>query len=337
MIEKLVVIATSALLSLIVLYPLYHLLRKRLIHSFREWGPQHHLRKEAVPTAGGLLFAIMLAAGIALGICALPDLTGLGHSALRESLLILFVASAFGLLGFIDDYMKAILRNSRGFPARYKFPLQVAIALAALYFTYELQPKVYLFTTAEPVAIPPWLYFPLGTLLLVGLVNAFNFTDGLDGLASGMAVISLVGYSAIITFSLQETAKFNPQTLAFLSLVLAGAVLAFLVVNFKPAMMYMGDTGSYFLGSFLGITAIAGGFMVYLIPLSLIYGLELLSVMLQVSYFKLSGGKRLLKMSPLHHHLELCGLKELGVVFVFWASHVTVVTIFAVLFLMNQR
>ncbi len=337
MIEKLFIIAFSTLLGLIILYPLYRLLRRGFIHSFREWGPRHHLQKEAVPTAGGLLFIILLAAGVAISFYLPPDLSNLAHSSLPGVLLVLLVATAFSLLGLADDFMKVVKRSSRGFPARYKFVLQVIFALVALYFAYKLQPSVYLFTVPDPVTMPAWLYFSLGTVLLVGLVNAFNFTDGLDGLASGMAVISLAAYAALFTLALQDEALYGHSALAFLSLVLAGAVLALLIANFKPALIYMGDTGSYFLGAFLGISAIVGGFMLYLIPLSIVYGLELLSVVLQVSYFRLTKGKRLFKMSPLHHHLELSGMGELRVVLLFWAAQLVACTGCVVFFILNRQ
>jgi phospho-N-acetylmuramoyl-pentapeptide-transferase len=336
-IEKLFIMAGSALLGLLVLYPLYTLLRRGFIHSFREWGPRHHLQKEAVPTAGGLLFIIMLAIGIVIGIYVMPDLSDLSISSLYEALVIFCATAAFGLLGFIDDYMKVVRKSSLGFPARHKFVLQILFALAALHFTYKIQPEAFIFTSPTPVVIPAWIYFPLGTILLVGLVNAFNFTDGLDGLAAGTAFFSLAGYSVLfIAISHNVESSFD-RMLAFISLVVAGAVLAFLIPNFKPAHIYMGDTGSYFLGAFLGITAIAGGFIYYLIPLSIVYGAELISVVLQVSYFRLTKGKRLFKMSPLHHHLELSGMSEVGIVFVFWAMQLVVSTGCAVVFILNQR
>ena len=337
MIEKLFIIASSALVGLLILYPIYQLLRRGFIHSFREWGPKHHLQKDAVPTAGGLLFIIMLAIGIIIGICVMPDLSELSISSLYEALVIFCATAAFGLLGFVDDYMKVVRKSSLGFPARYKFALQILFALATLYFTYRIQPEVYVFTSPTPVIIPAWVYFPLGTILLVGLVNAFNFTDGLDGLAAGTAFFSLAGYSVLFIAISHDSESSFDRMLAFISLVVAGAVLAFLIPNFKPALVYMGDTGSYFLGAFLAITAIAGGFICYLIPLSIVYGAELLSVMLQVSYFRLTKGKRLFKMSPLHHHLELSGMSEVGVVFIFWAMQLVVSTACAAVFILNQR
>lgn len=337
MIEKLFILAGSALVGLIVLYPLYQLLRRGFIHSFREWGPRHHLQKEVVPTAGGLLFIIVLAVGIVIGVYLMPDLSDLSVSSLYGALVIFCVASAFGLLGFIDDYMKVVRKNSLGFLARYKLLLQILFAITALCFTYKIQPEAFVFTSPTPVVIPAWIYFPLGTILLVGLVNAFNFTDGLDGLAAGTAFFSLAGYSVLfLAISHNADSPFD-RMLAFISLVTAGAVFAFLIPNFKPALIYMGDTGSYFLGAFLGIAAIAGGFIYYLIPLSLVYGAELLSVMLQVSYFKATKGKRLFKMSPLHHHLELSGMSEVGVVLVFWALQLVVSTGCVVVFVLNQR
>ncbi len=321
----LAIAGVSALLSLIVIYPLYHILRLRFIHSFREWGPEHHKEKGAIPTAGGLLFVIVPFAVVPFGIYALGDVLDLRPSDLTLSLLVLLVCTAFALLGFIDDYIKAVTRSSRGFLARYKLVLQLVFALVAVHFASQFGTLAYLPWSAEPVDLSPWVYYTLGTFLLVGMVNAMNFTDGLDGLAPGMALISLAAFVFILNTELVSGLLAGRQSaLGFICLVLAGTVLAFLIVNFKPALIYMGDTGSYFLGAFIGYMAILSGLLIYLIPLALIYGLELISVMVQVVYFRTTGGKRLLKMSPLHHHFELSGLSEIATVLLFWVVHALV-------------
>jgi len=323
--DKLTMIGVSALLSLIIIYPLYHVLRRSLIHSFREWGPEHHKEKGAIPTGGGVLFVIVLLIIVPLSIFALGDVLDLRTSDLAPSMLVLSVCTAFGLLGFIDDYIKSVTQSSRGFLARYKLILQVIIALATMYFAVQLNTQAFLPWSAEPVSLSPWVYYTLGTFLFVGMVNAMNFTDGLDGLAPGMAVISLAAFVFILgTKAAAEMFAGQEVPMSFLSAVVAGAALAFLVVNFKPALIYMGDTGSYFLGAFIGCVAILSGLIIYLIPLALVYGLEILSVMVQVVYFRLTDGKRLLKMSPLHHHFELSGLSEIATVLLFWVVHALV-------------
>jgi len=323
--DKLTTIGVSALLSLIIIYPLYHVLRRRLIHSFREWGPEHHKEKGAIPTGGGVLFVIILLIIVPLSVFVLKDVLDLKTSDLAPSMLALAACTAFGLLGFIDDYIKAVTHSSRGFLARYKLILQVIIALAAMYFAVQMNTQAFLPWSTAPVSLPAWVYYTLGTFLLVGMVNAMNFTDGLDGLAPGMAVISLTAFVFILgTKAAADMFAGQEIPMSFLSAVMAGAALAFLVVNFKPALIYMGDTGSYFLGAFIGCIAILSGLIIYLIPLALVYGLELLSVMVQVVYFRLTGGKRLLKMSPLHHHFELSGLSEIATVLLFWVAHALV-------------
>lgn len=325
MIDNLVTVGVSALLSLIVIYPLYYVLRRRLIHSFREWGPEHHKEKGDIPTGGGLLFIIVPLAIVPLSIFALGDVLDLKTSDLALSLLVLLVCTAFALLGFIDDYIKAVTQSSRGFLARYKLALQVIIALVAIHFAIQINTQAFLPWSAAPVNLPPWVYYTLGTFLLVGMVNAMNFTDGLDGLAPGMAVISLAAFVLILGTNAAADALAGKEVLlSYLCAIVAGAALAFLIVNFKPALIYMGDTGSYFLGAFIAYMAILSGLIIYLIPLALVYGLELLSVMVQVVYFRLTGGKRLLKMSPLHHHFELSGLSEIATVLLFWVAHALV-------------
>lgn len=325
MTDKLTTIGVSALLSLIIIYPLYHVLRRRLIHSFREWGPEHHKEKGSIPTGGGVLFIVVPLIMVPLSIFVLGSILDLKTSDLALSIHVLLVCSAFALLGFIDDYIKAVTQSSRGFLARYKLILQVMVALIAVHFAIQSHTQAFLPWSAEPVNLPAWVYYTLGTFLFVGMVNAMNFTDGLDGLAPGMAVISLAAFILILSTKASSDALAGKEMLlSYLCAIVAGAALAFLVVNFKPALIYMGDTGSYFLGAFIAYTAMLSGLIFYLIPLALVYGLELLSVMVQVVYFRLTGGKRLLKMSPLHHHFELSGLSEIATVLLFWVAHALV-------------
>lgn len=335
MIEKLAITASSALISLILLYPLYQLLHRGFVHSFREWGPQHHLEKQSVPTAGGLVFLLMLLLSSAVGVFLLGDFVGFGRDALFQAAFILLVTLAFAILGFIDDYLKAKLHSSRGFLARYKLALQIIFAAGALYYMHGTAATIFVPFHSETITLAPWPYYLVGIMLLVGLVNAVNFTDGLDGLASGMAALSL-GANAVLFDAARNNMLANGDLLSFLSLVMAGAAIAFLVVNFKPAQIYMGDTGSYFLGAFIGLTAIAGGFMLYLIPLAVVYGMELLSVILQVAYFRLTKGKRLFKMSPLHHHFELSGVGEIGVVTLFWIMQAAVCICGVAMYLLSR-
>jgi len=322
---SLVIIGLSLLVSLIATYLLYQVLSRKLIHQVRPWGPETHLRKAPVPTGGGLLFAIMLPVGLLLGFFPFGSVLELDAGELPFALTILVACTLFALLGFTDDYLKAARGSSTGLPARYKLPLQAVIAVGSLLALYQSSSGVFLLWPAQPLALPLWLYLALGGFLLVGLVNAMNFTDGADGLAAGMALLSLLALACAFTLlAARQDLDGQAGLLSYLCLVGAGAAGAFLSVNFKPALIYMGDTGSYYLGAFIGLVAIAGGLMLFLIPLALVYGLELLSVVLQVAYFRLSGGRRIFKMSPLHHHFELSGLGELRTVLMFWAVHAAV-------------
>lgn len=325
--------ALSAVLSLIIIYPLYTLLKREFCQSYREWGPESHLKKGAVPTGGGLLFVVVLIMSLVAGLLGSSEFVELPDGEIRTTgLLLVAVSVAFGLVGFTDDYLKVVLRSSRGFLARYKLLLQILLAYGAVHFAYGLNNTAYPLLGGMPQEVPSWLFHALGTFLLVGLVNGVNFSDGLDGLASGMGLISALALAAIFT-PLAAAHLMGPEpVLATASLIMAGALLAFLIVNFKPAQIYMGDTGSYLLGSFLGIAALLGGLLFFLIPLSLMYGVEVLSVILQVSYFRLTGGKRLFLMSPLHHHFELTGHGEVQTVLGFWGAHAVVCAATVVLF-----
>jgi phospho-N-acetylmuramoyl-pentapeptide-transferase len=323
----------SAVFSLIVIYPLYTLLKREFCQSHRQWGPQSHLQKGSVPTGGGLVFVIILLLGLVAGLVGLGELVEIPDGELRTTgLLLVAVSVAFGLVGFTDDYLKVMLRSSRGFLARYKLLLQVLLAYGAVHFAYGINNTAYPLLGGPPQEVPKWLFYTLGTFLLVGLVNGVNFSDGLDGLASGLGLISALALVVIFT-PLAETHLTGAESvLATACLIMAGSLLAFLIVNFKPAQIYMGDTGSYLLGAFLGIAALLGGLLYFLIPLSLVYGAEVLSVILQVIYFRLTGGKRLLLMSPLHHHFELACRSEIQTVLGFWGAHAIVCAATAVLF-----
>jgi len=328
-------ITVSAVISLIVIYPLYTLLSPEFRQSRREWGPESHLAKGDVPTGGGLLFIIILLLALIAGLIGLGDLIDLPDSELRTAGLLLVGASvAFGLLGFADDYMKVALRSSRGFMARYKLVLQVLLASAVVHLAYSINNTAYPLLGGPAVEVPKWLFYGAGVFLLVGLVNGVNFSDGLDGLAAGLGLVSALALVAIFSHLARIHSNGPELALTTASLIMAGALLGFLIVNFKPAQIYMGDTGSYLIGAFLGVAALLGGLLYFLIPLSLVYGAEVLSVIIQVTYFRLTHGKRLLLMSPLHHHFELAGHSELQTVFGFWAMH-AVVCISTVVFIIK--
>jgi|AntRauTorckE6833_2_1112554.scaffolds.fasta_scaffold01132_4 phospho-N-acetylmuramoyl-pentapeptide-transferase len=269
--------------------------------NIREVGPSSHLEKEGIPTMGGIL----IISGILLPII----LTNSWH---LDFIVFIVVVIATAIIGFSDDIIKIKKERSLGLTARQKILLQVIIGLILGFYVYLFLPD------AKNIFIPiskTYLNFgiyiiPVIVLTYLSAVNAVNLTDGLDGLASSITFVVAVTFFIIIT----NTTK---SPIGFLALSIAGATLGFLWYNSKPATVFMGDVGSLSLGAALAVIFSYTGLELVLIVIGGIYVLEALSVILQVIYFKVSSGKRIFKMSPLHHHYELKGLNETKIVYRF--------------------
>ena len=236
---------------------------------------------------------------------------------------VLALALVYAAVGFIDDFQK--LRNKRnlGLTAKHKFALQLVVAIGFLIvmrLSGNITTNLYIPFFNVTAAIPAPVYYTVAAFVIVGTVNAVNITDGLDGLATGVSIPVAVCYTFIAFM-------WGLSALGIFAAALAGALVAFLFFNFHPAKVIMGDTGSLFLGGAICATAFALDVPLLLLPLGIVYFIETLSVILQVSYFKLTHGKRIFKMSPIHHHFELCGWNEYKVFTVFTA----VSAVFAVL------
>jgi phospho-N-acetylmuramoyl-pentapeptide-transferase len=273
-------------------------------------GPTSHQTKMGTPTMGGLMIIIPVAIiTILLNAASFGGIKYLG----RSTFLPLVVLIAFGILGAIDDWEG--IRGSRrglGMRARTKFILQVLLALGvafALQFILDV-PHLYWPGIEQPLNLG-WFYIPIATFVIVGMSNAVNLTDGLDGLAGLISATAFVAYGLVALIQGQVF-------LARFCFTLVGALFGFLWFNVHPAALFMGDTGSLALGAALGLAALMTGQWLLLPILAIIPVSEALSVMLQVGYFKLTKGKRLFKMSPLHHHFELTGWSETQVVQRFW-------------------
>ncbi len=289
-----------------------------------EEGPKWHKKKQGTPTMGGIM--IILAFMLVSVICGvLYFCAGLGAENVNEAVftrdkvhMFAGVAMAFcyGVIGFIDDYIKVVKKRNLGLTAKQKLLLQFLVA--ALYFAV-LAVNGYTTQTVIPfvgyVDLGP-LYYILAAILLVGTVNAVNLNDGIDGLCG-----SVTFFAAMIFMLISTMTGYAGVTME--AAALAGACLGFLVWNFNPAKVFMGDTGSLFLGGAICAIAFAVQMPILLIPVGICYYWDMLSVVLQVGYFKLTHGKRLFKMSPIHHHFEMCGWSEKKIVTVF--SLVTVV------------
>ncbi len=277
--------------------------------SIKEIGPNWHKGKEGTPTMGGIMFMVGITAAVLI----------FGWRDMAEgnltALFILVFALVYGAIGFIDDYAKVKKHDNTGLTAGPKFLLQLAAAvafLALLRLTGHLSPNLYIpfFNTYWRL---PWLvYLIFAAFVIVGCVNAVNLTDGLDGLAGSVTL-------PVAVFFMVLSAWWDKGPAGIFAGALAGGLLGFLIYNFYPAKVFMGDTGSLFLGGAVCGLAFAMDAPLVLIPVGIIYIAETLSDIIQVGYFKLSHGKRIFRMAPLHHHLELGGWSEVRIVLTFTA------------------
>lgn len=267
----------------------------------REDGVQSHLKKAGTPTMGGV---IILVSVVVTSVFYLKDYP--------KIIPILFVTLGFGLIGFLDDYLKVVMKRSDGLFPKQKMALQIVVtAVFAFYivkFTDVSLTMLIPFSGGKYLDIG-WLSVPLLFIAVIGTVNGVNFTDGLDGLASSVTVLVATFFTVV---AVGTKSGIEPVTCA-----VVGALLGFLLFNVYPASVFMGDTGSLALGGFVASTAYMLQMPIFIIIVGLIYLVEVLSVMIQVTYFKKTGGKRIFKMAPIHHHFELCGWSETRVVAVF--------------------
>ena len=278
--------------------------------SIKEIGPTWHMSKQGTPTMGGIMFII----GIAVAIVA-AGWQELRHGVFTH-LYVYGCALVFGAIGFIDDYEKVKKHNNTGLTAGQKFLLQLAAAIAFLtLMRYEgmLTPNLYIPFFQTHIVLPWVVYLVFAAFVIVGTVNAVNITDGVDGLSSSVTVP--VG----IFFAVMAVVWPGFTSLGVFSGALVGGLLGFLLYNHYPAKVFMGDTGSLFLGGAVAALAFAYDMPLVLLLVGIVYICETLSDIIQVGYFELTHGKRIFKMAPLHHHFELCGWNEVKVVTVFTA------------------
>ena len=273
-------------------------------------GPRWHKSKEGTPTMGGICF--ILAILVVLAVVAVYSAFVGGTSELIPLALTLCLAVFNGIIGFVDDYCKLVKKKNEGLKAYQKFLLQLIAAGAYIYImiiTENINTSLHIPFTDISVELG-WGYYVFAVLIITGVVNSVNLTDGIDGLAS-CVVFVIASFFAIVAFSLSFL------SLALASASLIGGTLGFLVYNFHPARVFMGDTGSLFLGGMIVGMAFMIGDPLIIILAGLVCIIETFSVMLQVGYYKLTHGKRLFKMAPIHHHFEKCGWSENKVVLVF--------------------
>lgn len=268
-----------------------------------EDGPTWHKGKQNTPTMGGVIFII------AMTLTVLTGLPGMLANGDYRPLVMLGLSLVFGAVGFVDDWTKIRKKRNQGLTPRQKLMLQIAAAVLFLvvmrvmgYLTSDL----YLPFVGKTLRLPWWLYLVFGVIVIIGADNAVNLTDGIDGLCSSVTLIVAVFFSFVFL-------RDDVSASAF-SLALAGGLLGFFLFNRHPAKVFMGDTGSLFLGGAVCAMAFAYNMPLILVPVGMVYIIETLSDIIQVGYYKLSHGKRVFKMAPIHHHLELCGWSEWKIV-----------------------
>ena len=269
--------------------------------TVRDDGPQTHLKKNGTPTMGGTIFLLGVVVTCLFYVKDYPKIIP-----------VLFMTVGFGIVGFLDDYIKVVLKRSEGLTPGQKMAGQLVVTAVFAYYMVNISDVglTMLVPFFPEISINlGWLSIPLLFFVVIGTVNGTNFTDGLDGLASSVTAVVAVFFTIA---SLALGGGIEPVTAA-----VAGALLGFLLFNVHPAQVFMGDTGSLALGGFVAGSAYMLRMPWIILVVGLIYLIEVLSVIIQVTYFKKTGGKRFFKMAPIHHHFELCGWSETRIVAVF--------------------
>lgn len=302
-ITGLVAAALSGIIGFLIL-PVLRALKAG--QSVRQIGPTWHNYKAGTPLMGGLMFIFALIICLVINIPTMTD---------YSVFYVLAMSLCFGLVGFLDDFCKVKFKRDLGLTALQKMLLQMAVSALFLYLLYKQG------TLVTAVIVPffnvsfhmhPLLYIFFAMFVIVGCVNAVNLTDGVDGLSSSVTIPVMIFFTA-------AAVMMERMDLALMPAALVGGLIAYLFYNWHPAKVFMGDTGSLFLGGAVCGLAFALNMPLILIVVGFVYIMETLSVILQVGYFKLTHGKRLFKMSPIHHHFEMCGWKEVKIVLVFAA------------------
>ena len=300
---KMVVPVLIAFVISVILGPIVipYLRKLKMGQTERVEGVQSHLKKAGTPTMGGIIFLLSTVVTSLIYVKDYPQIIP-----------VLFVTAGFGIIGFLDDYIKIMLHRSEGLTPPQKMLGQFLVTGIFVFYLYNLKGG----DMAMLIPFWPghylhlgWLAVPVAFLAIIGTVNGANFTDGLDGLASSVTLLIATFFSVV---AIGTQSGLHPITCA-----VVGSLMGFLLFNVYPASVFMGDTGSLALGGFVASAAYMMDMPIFILIVALIYWVEILSVMIQVTYFKISGGKRIFRMAPIHHHFELCGWSETRVVAVF--------------------
>lgn len=273
--------------------------KEKARQEIKENGPTWHMSKAGTPTMGGVMFILA-----ALLVCLTVGFDSMLHGKFVHIFVLLF-ALVFGAIGFLDDWEKIRHHQNTGLSAKAKFLLQLVAALVFVLLMRQigyLRTNLYAPFSGKIIHMPEWLYFVFAAFVIVGTVNAVNITDGIDGLATGTSIPVCLFFVAVTYAWGKEYLE-----LGIFASAMVGGLMGFLVYNFNPAKVFMGDTGSLFLGGAIAALAFAYDMPLILITLGIVYIIETLSDIIQVGYFKLSHGKRVFRMAPFHHHLEMGG------------------------------
>ncbi|MBP3240671.1 MAG: phospho-N-acetylmuramoyl-pentapeptide-transferase [Oribacterium sp.] len=295
-----------AIVAAIMPFAIPELHKLKFGQEVRDDGPQSHLKKQGTPTMGGIVFIIaIIAVGLIYG------------GRYPKIIPVLLLTVGFGIVGFVDDYLKVVKHQSEGFNPKQKFACQFVFTLIFAVYLYNspVYPNVMRIPFTGIELDLGWFYVPALIFIVLGTDNGANFTDGIDGLASSVTAV-IAFFIAFVSMKIGEGALTPIAGAVF------GSLLGFLVYNCHPAKIFMGDTGSLALGGFVAAAAFEMGIPLFIPIFALIYLVEVLSVIIQVTYFKATHGKRVFRMAPIHHHYELGGWSETKVVTVF-----TIITI----------
>ena len=316
-------ILLKILVAAVVAFVISAVIGKFLVPALRRWkagqsikedGPTWHMSKQGTPTMGGLMF--ILATIIVVLVFNGPAIL----SGDWTSVIVLVFALVFGAIGFLDDYAKIKKKENTGLTAGQKFLLQLAAAILFIVLLRKcgiLSPNLYVPFFGVELHLPWVVYLIFAVLVITGTVNAVNITDGLDGLSSSVTLPVCAFFAAAFGWAWVKWQQSGTAGMAVFAAALFGGLVGFLLYNHYPAKVFMGDTGSLFLGGAVCGMAFALDLPLILILVGIIYIIETLSDIIQVTYFKVTHGKRIFRMAPLHHHLEMGGWNEKKVVFVF--------------------
>lgn len=297
-IAVLVSFAICAILCPFVI-PMLH--RLKFGQQVRTDGPQQHLKKQGTPTMGGIMF---------LGGIIVASLLFIGKY--PQMIPVLFVTVGFGVVGFLDDFIKIVMKRSEGLNPKQKMIGQFVITAIFCYYcmtTPEIGTEIIIPFTGGKTLDIGFVYIPFCFAVVLGTDNGVNFTDGVDGLCSSVTIM-VATFFAVVALG-------TNHSVAPLCAAVVGALMGFLLFNVHPAKVFMGDTGSLALGGFVAATACVMRMPLFIVIVGIVYLVEVISVMIQVTYFRKTGGKRFFKMAPIHHHFELSGWSETRVVAVF--------------------